>query len=249
MIQTVLLGSYSLHLGSSARNVSISLMRVNTCIQLFRPNHAFTWAGDSRIGRCLMTCRRTQERASHSLGVLRIPGNGSAVSVWEQARWRGRDETGMKNHACDPHHLSIPPLMGSLSLAAKGVISVTVTERNTCIFDLPQPIADMGRRYPCRGLFRRVLGSGRYACRWLSIWLRQTAATQVSIPDPYLLQEIFPDAHGLSRALVVDSQPRSALPMHENPHQALFRCLRWTIHLVGLGSGSHITCAWLRDAS
>lgn len=149
-VQAVILRLYSLHLGSSARNVSISSMRVNTCIQLFRPNNAFPWAGDSRIGQCSMTCGRTQERAFCSLGVLRIPGNGSAVSVWEQARWRGRDETGMrdcmKSHAHDPHHLSIPPLMRSLSLAAKGVIFITVTGRNTCILDLPQPIADMRRR-------------------------------------------------------------------------------------------------------
>lgn len=62
--------------------------------------------------------------------VLRIPGNGSAVSVWEQARWRGRDETRMHEISCSRSRivhitwLPIAPLMRSLSLAAKGVIAV-----------------------------------------------------------------------------------------------------------------------------
>lgn len=91
--------------------------------------------------------------------VLRIPGNGSAVSVWEQARWRGRDETGMQDRMKSPAFrsrivhitcLSIAPLMRSLSLAAKGVIAVAVTEKNGLQFNLQLSIADMGRRYPCR---------------------------------------------------------------------------------------------------
>lgn len=46
--------------------------------------------------------------------------------------------------------LSIAPLMRSLSLAAKGVIAVAVTEKNGLQFNLQPSIADMGQGYPCR---------------------------------------------------------------------------------------------------